>query len=282
MKKVLLFIMMFLVVGCSKATFDDNNGYGGLKDNGAYETEKDLYETIYVELNLLNEQTDEYYLFFVKPGTIGTGGKPTATRDFYGPIKVEDFKAEVNLMEEFGIGYLLEEVDDNKLQIVITTREDFLIRNPLNEEIFIYFEEVGEVITNMMSTQESFTIDIVDKYPDGVLSLPWPEADFVVKLRFKEGITPRHSYGVRIRELDEKTTSGYGVLAFGSPLSNVNNYYNAVFYKENLSNYRGVIEIEGEQPNIVQYEEYPLVVAFDGDGLPIEDNFVEVTIIEGE
>lgn len=278
MKKIIvMLIFSFLLVGCS--------GNNGTDSGGSVVNESEIsgvYDKIYIDVDLQNEQSDEYYLFFVKPGTIGVNGKSTSLADFYGPIEIEDFKAEVELIYNTGVNNLLDELNEKKLQLVITTREDFLIRNPLNEETYIYFEEDEELFSNYLATQEKFEVPIADKYPDGVLSLPWPDADFVVKLRFKEGITPRSSYGVRIREFSDRTTSGLGLLIKGAPLSNESNYYNAVFYSENLKGFAGVLEIEGKQPNTVMYEGYPLTLKFDENGKHLGEDVIEVVIIEGE
>ncbi len=285
---ILIAMLVFSVAGCSGDTATDNkeggeNDFGS--ETGESQTEENkngLYEKIYVDVDLQNDQSDEYYLFFVKPGTVGTNGDATSLANFFGPIEIENFKTEVEFMYNTGVNNLLDELDEKKLQLVITTREDHLIRNPLNEETFIYFEKDEELFSNYLPTQEKFEMPIVDKYPDGVLSLPWPDADFVIKLRFKEGITPRSSYGVRIREFSDSTSSGLGLFAPGSPLSNRGNYYNAVFYSENMKGFAGVLEIEGQQPNTVMYEGQPLTIKFDEDGKPIGDDVIEVVITEGE
>lgn len=279
MRKIIALLLLMLILGgcsCSNSNYDSEGGNVEASDG-------DLHSKVFVDLNLLNEQTDEYYLFLVKPGTIGQDGAATRIFDFKGPIEVENFEAEIDLEDySLGIELLLEELEEKKLQLVVTTREDFLIRNPLNEETFIYFEEVGEVFKTHKATQGNFEIDIIDKYPDGVLSLPFPDADFVVKLKFKEGITPRSSYGVRIREFSDRTDSGLGLLVKGSPLSNEGNYYNAVFYSEYLKGFAGVLEIEGQQPQTVRYEGEPLTLRFDEEGQHIGDDVIEVYIIEGE
>ena len=272
MKKMVLGLIIFMLAGCG--------GGGGNQELKDVSDDNQLYEKVYVDINLQNEQTDEYYLFLVKPGKIGTDGAPTSTNDFYGPIAVEDFQAKIEVVYNSGIERLLEAIDEDYLQLVVTTREDFLIRNPLNEEVLIYFD--GEDWRSPLATEEKFVIDIVDKYPDGVISLPWPEADFVVKLNFKEGITPRHSYSVCLRQVDLTRPGGITVLCLGAPLSNESNYYNAVFYSEGLENYIGLIEIIGQQPNRVSYADEPIQVEFDRFGKPIGDSVVEVTIIEGE
>ena len=271
MKKFILLLLILFLVGCSKgSTLEEEN----IVEEGAF-------EKIFIDIDLENEQTDEYYVFLVKPGTLGKDGKATRITDFYGPVEVEDFKAELDLIFNDKVTYLLDELDEKKLQLVITTKEDFLIRNPLNEETFVYFEKKDE-ISGYFSTKEKFDVSIIDKYPDGVLSLPWPEADFVVKLKFKDGITPRHSYGVRIREFSDRTPSGLGLLIKGSPLSNESNYYNAVFYSEYLKGFAGVLEIEGQQPKTVDYEGNPLTLRFDEFGKHIGDDVIEITITEGE
>ena len=295
MKKILILLMVLvlLLAGCSEGNSGDSDSADpkakGKADSGNERTESSnrgengedaLYEKIYIDVDLQNEQTDEYYLFFVKPGTVGTGGDPTESRNFYGPIEIENFKAEVEVAHEAGISNLLDELDENKLQLVITTREDFLIRNPLNQDNFIYFEKDEEMPWADFATKERFTIPIVDKYPDGVLSLAWQDADFVVKLRFKEGVEPRESYLVRIRKLDETTTSGFGAYSVGAPIVRRTQYYNAPFYSENLKGFTGILEIEGEQTHAIMYEEYPLTLRFDEDGKHIGDDVIEVVIIE--
>ncbi len=270
MKKILIIMIMLIIAGCS-------SNEGEVKTEK--KVEKNLYDTIKIDVNLLNEQTDEYYVFLVVPGKIGVDGKATSINDFYGPIEVENFKAEIDLKYNNKVEYLLEELKEKKLQLVITTHEDYLIRNPLNQETFVNFEKgEDEYFKEYFSTQEKFSVDIVDKYPDGVLSLPWPEADFVVKLRFKEGFEPRHSYSVCLRERDETRPTGVTFFCPGSPLSNKSNYYNAVFYSDNFKNYKGQIEIIGEQPKRVNYENEPIFVEFDHQGKPIGDSVVEVII----
>ena len=271
MKKLLIVLIMLLLTGCfAKEKAEEK------KEEKA---EMGSYETISVDVNLLNEQTDEYYLFLVKPGTIGQDGVATSISDFVGPFEIEEFKVELELSKS-NIRKLLDGAAELKLQLVITTREDHLIRNPLNEEMFISFE-ADEFMLNYLSTQENFKIDIVDKYPDGVLSLPFPDADFVIKLKFKDGITPRHSYNVGIREVMASSPTGLGVLRMGAPLSNKGNYYNAVFYSQNMKNYVGVLEIEGEVLQKVSYEGSPLRIEFDENGKPKGNSVIEVIITEG-
>ncbi len=271
MKKGLLILLLLLSTGCFAKE--------KVEEKKESKVEIGLYETIRVDVNLLNEQTDEYYLFLVKPGTIGQDGAATSIYDFVGPFEIEDFKVELELSKS-NIRKLLDGADELKLQLVITTREDHLIRNPLNEEMFISFE-LDEYMLNYLATKQNFKIEIVDKYPDGILSLPFQDADFVVKLKFKEGITPRHSYNVGIREVMASSSTGLGLIRIGAPLSNKGNYYNAVFYSQNMKNYVGVLEIEGEVLQNVSYEGGPLRIEFDENGKPKGDAVIEVIITEG-
>ncbi len=272
MKKLFVLLFLLLMVGCSKSSFEVEL---------EKKVEKNHYKVIKIDINLLNEQTDEYYVFLVKPGQIGKNGAITNTSDSYGPIEVENFKAEIDFSKDSGVEFLLEELIEKKLQLVVTTREDYLIRNPLNEETFVHFEtEEDYYWPKYLATQEKFSVDIMDKYPDGVLSLPWPKADFVVKLKFKEGVEPYNSYSVCLRQIDLTRPSGISMVCLGSPLSNKTNYYNAVFYKESFMNYVGQIEIVKNQTQRVRYENEPIKVQFDREGKPIGNNVVEVLISE--
>ncbi len=112
-----MIVILLLIVGCYSKGTDDNYQ--------EKQVDKSLYDTVRVAINLLNEQTDEYYVFLVAPGKIGTKGAPTSVTDFYGPIEVENFKGEIDLKYNNKIEYLLDELDEKKLQLVVTTHEDY-------------------------------------------------------------------------------------------------------------------------------------------------------------
>ncbi len=258
MKKIFIFLLL-LITGCSSSS--ETNDI-------EKRTEKQLHDEITINLNLLNEQTDDYYLFLVKPGVIKYDLQRPAFSDYYGPIEIEGLKKTLTISEHLGIEYLLEELDEKKLQIAITTREDYLLRNPLNEEVFINFEEETNFMTFFRATANKFNIDITDKYPDGVNSLSFPSAQLAIKLVFAEGVEPVNSYIARIREFSDYTSSGLGMYAPGSPLINKQNYYNAAFLGDNFKNYSGILEIATSDNRRVNYEGEPIKITFDKEGKP--------------
>jgi len=252
-------ILILLITACS-------NGKEAKDDEK--KVEQQLYDEITISLNLLNEQTDNYYLFLVKPGVIKYDLERPNFSDYYGPIEIDGFQKKLTISEHFGIEYLLEVLEEKKLQIAITTREDYLLRNPLNKELFIYFEDEGEFGTYFRSKNETFNIDIEDKYPNGVNSLSFPKAQLAIKLVFDEGIEPANSYSAKIRQFDNKTPSGLGLFAPGTPLINKQNYYNAAFFGDHFINYAGILEISTSDNRRVRYEGEPITISFNEEGIP--------------
>lgn len=260
MKKI-LFLFIFLFTACTSSSSETNN-FENVDSN-------ELYSEVTINVNLLNEQTDDYYLFFVKPDVIKYDLTRPKFSDYYGPIEIDGFSVTLDLTEHRGIEMLLEVLDEKKLQVAITTREDYLLRNPLNEETFIYFEENETYqFPKYKSKTEVIKVDIVDKYPDGINSLAFPDAKLAIKLIFAEGVEPTTSYIARIREFSSTSSTGLGIYAPGSPLINKQNYYNAAFSGDHFKGYSGVLEIVDSNNRRVRYEGEPVTIHFDENGVP--------------
>ncbi len=268
--KKLLIILLVLITACS-----NKNGTGDIEKKD----ENQLHDDIVINLNLLNEQTDDYYLFFVKPEVIKYDLKTPSFSDYYGPIEINGFQKKIKISEHVGLDILLEVLEEKKLQIAITTREDYLLRNPLNEETFIYFDSEEDFFNIFKATEKIYNIDITDKYPDGVNSLAFPTYPLAIKLIFDEGVEIVNSYSARIRQFDNKTPSGLGMYAPGSPLINKQNYYNAAFSGDHFKNYSGILEISTFDNRRVSYEGEPIKITFDEDGLP-ENSRMTIKILD--
>lgn len=172
--------------------------------------------------------------------------------------------------------------DKNKLEMFVVTKEDIYIRNPLNEKTIVEFipNEEGEMYIDpaYYSKEKEIEVPFIDKYPEGVLSLTFQDATFVIKLEFN-GEPPKKSYEVSIFWNDPTKPNGIGIVRVGR-ISRSFQYWDTPFFKtDNLASKTGTIVINDFDTNKnVDYDGYPKVVSFDKDGNPIGDKIVKVKL----
>lgn len=265
MKVKLLFLflgIMILLTGCSESSTEK-----AVKTDGEY-------ESLTIKLNVRNKEAkaDSYLVFILNEGTKETEpGKATQTS----LQKIETNskgEAVISLSYNFNLesGLKKSEKDRTKLEIIVTTKEDIYMRNPLNEKTLIEFVKNYDEETMYefpyLSVIENKTIDIVDKYPDGVISLSFPDATFVIKLEFEEGFTPLSSYLVSIHKPDPRSKDGIGIVRIGR-LDRKFQYWETPFFKtDKLEEWNGYIIIEDTDDKRIIYKDYPKFVEFDKNG----------------
>lgn len=184
------------------------------------------------------------------------------------------------------LAYYLESKDNKKpgyLEVFVTTKEDKYIRNPLNEKIELKFfkNDTDEPYPEIpyYSTISNITVPFTDKYPDGVISLTFQDADFVIKFEFEEGFEPQNSYETFIFWNDPNQPSGIGIVNVGR-INREFQYWDTPFYKkDNLASKTGTIIVKDFNTNKqINYKEYPKVVSFDKDGNCVQGDIVKITI----
>lgn len=76
----------------------------------------------------------------------------------------------------------------------VVTKEDIYIQNPLNKKTIVEFipNETDEPYLDYTyySKEKEIEVSVTDKYPEGVLSLTFQDAIFVIKLEF-DGEPPK-------------------------------------------------------------------------------------------
>lgn len=264
--------------GCSDSTT-------GSQDNGPEPPDGMAgFPEIVINTEVINKDAaDTYLVYLVDPDRYGGLGEATSSGSYSGPYETNDEgTAIIDLSVNTELNHLLDELSQKRLKVVVATVEDFNIYNALNEETYIDFiENTGDgessYIYKYFSETGELDLELVDAYPDGVISLPFPDAFFVIKLEFAEGVTPRNAYQVHLRNPD----TGIGPSA---PLTRQRAYYNTPYYEDNRDSFRNssfeIFVIV--QPDHISYEERPLFLQFDGDGncLQGENNVVTITINE--
>lgn len=232
-------------------------------DSDESKTEK-LYPNLNLKLDIQNpDDRHEKYLVFLLPtgtrntekGAIGFPRGGYASRPF---VTDENDEVSIDISDKRKYeGFI--EGEQNKqpgsFEVFITTEEDFYLRNPLNETTIIKVEEVDKFSYGVK--EQSYTIPIVDKYPDGVLSLTFPDATFVIKLQFAEGVERRSSYTVGISKAENPS------YVLGRLCRNTQYYDTPFFVEDELDSWSGRIVIYGEGYNDeISYAEYPMDVTF--------------------
>lgn len=282
MKKVIVILaVVILLVGCGNKAIEKN-------DTVNKDVEKTKSRTLVIETELTNpEAKDDKYLVFLLPEGIKETEPGQATQSGYvGPYETDsNGKADIPIESNSSLKYVLDKLDESnlKLQVIVTTTEDIYMRNPLNKETFIKFtkneNKDEEYSCPYFSNQAVVKIKITDKYPDGVYSLTFPDASFVIKLNFKDGYVPKNSFTVAIVKNDPKSIDGLGMYRL-APVSREFQYWDTPFFKEdNLSKWNGTIIVEHFETNErIMYDEYPKQLTFDENGKCNQGNIVNITI----
>lgn len=280
-KKALLILLSgLLLTGCN---------------NNIKEQEKEItkYESLTIKTQITNEDSkDSSYLVYLMPvGLLNREDGYANQSGYYGPFET-DSNGEVIIDMEYNydIAYYLDSSDNEKenyLEVLITTKEDKYIRNPLNaytEVKFIsnYIEGEYNEFPYYLSI-EQLVVPFKDKYPDGVLSLTFQDADFVIKFEFEEGYKPTNSYETFIFWNDPSMPDGIGIVNVGR-INREFQYWDTPFYKkDNLASKTGTIIVRDFNTNQrINYIGYPKTVSFDKDGNCIQGDIVKIIIPKPE
>ena len=276
--KWILFIGL-IISGCSDSTT------GSLDEDNGQEPPDGMagFPEIVINTEVINkEAADTYLVYLVDPDRYGGLGEATLPRAYAGPFETNS-SGTVIIDLEFNsqVSHFLDELAEKRIKVVVATVEDFNLFNSLNEETYIEFVENPDEDTifqyRYLSKTRELDLELVDAYPEGVISIAWPEAYFVIKLEFAEDVSPHSAYQVRLRNPD----TGMGPAA---PLTRRSRYYNTPYYEDSRDHFRNSsFEVQViYQPDRISYEEEPLFLQFDGDGncLQGENNVVTITINE--
>ena len=284
LKKTILILFLILFVGCSS----DNENTTTKKENN-----DETYSSITIKTNLTNpESKDDYYLVYLLPIGVKETEPGKATQSgWYGPFETdENGEVVIDLENNRDIQFYLDDDDEtddaNKLQVIVATKEDKYLRNPLNEETFIEFIliENGDEWSKMYESKtDEISIDITDEYPDGVYSLTFPDATFVIKLEFEEGYEVGKSFEVSIHKYDEDSENNIGIYRLGR-ISRLFQYYDTPFFEEDsLKDWSGTIVVRSyDTDEIVEYEGYPKTVSFTEEGKCEQGDIVTIKLINLE
>lgn len=283
MFKKIIFIFLFILMfsGCSNNELESNN------ENAI------KYEQLVIKTQITNEESkdDSYMVYLMPVGLLNREAGYANQSGYYGPFET-DSNGEVIIDMEYNydLAYYLDSDDnekENSLEVLITTKEDKYIRNPLNGYTEVEFikndtdEEYPSI--SYYSSIEELVIPFTDKYPDGVLSLTFQDADFVIKFEFEEGYKPTNSYETFIFWNDPSMPDGIGIVNVGR-INREFQYWDTPFYKEdNLASKTGTIIVRDFNTNQrINYVEYPKTVSFDKDGNCIEGDILRITIPKPE
>lgn len=271
-----LFIML-LLTGCSNSSNNISDKKNVDKGN--------QYEKINIKLENAKENSS-YLIFFMKPGDRNETKGAANQSGYYGPFETnEDNELIIDLLYNFDLNYLISKTKDLKLQLYVTTKEDKYIRNPLNDNVYVQFLKNEDENTNVeyeyYSSIKDLNVEINDSYPNGVYSLTFQDATFVIKLNFKDGLTPDSAYLVSIYRPSEVGKNDIGIVRNGRIARNFQ-YWDTPFYKsDNLSAWNGTIIVEDFETNKrLNYEEFPKRVTFDSNGKCEEGNIINITLTE--
>ena len=278
-KLLVLFILLLIISGC---------GSNDVNNNIKTENQEVKNDKLVIKTSVTNkEEKGDYLIYFMHVGERNEeAGK--ANQSAFGPFEIDEngeytldlkfnYNNDVGTYLNSGEGY-----EKDKLEMFIVTREDIYIRNPLNEKTIVEFtpndskEDYPDPA--YYSKKSEIEVPFTDKYPDGVLSLTFQDATFVIKLGFNNEI-PKKSYEVSIFWNDPSKPNGIGIIRIGR-ISREFQYWDTPFYKtDNLASKTGTIIINDFDTNkTVDYEGYPKTVSFDKDGNPVGDKIVNIKL----
>ena len=282
MKKIIsLLLITFLMSGCG-----NTNPINNEKENV---NNDEKFEKLIIKTEITNKEAKQSsYLVFLSPIGLRKEEPGEANQSgYYGPFETnENGEVEIEMSYNRDLQYYLESNDNKKpgyLEVFVTTKEDKYIRNPLNKKTEIKFikNDTDEPYPEIpyYSSIENITIPFTDKYPDGVLSLTFQDADFVIKFEFEEGFKPTNSYETFIFWNDPSMPNGIGIVNVGR-INREFQYWDTPFYKkDNLASKTGTIIVKDFNTNKnIEYVGYPKIVSFDKDGNCNQGDIVKITI----
>lgn len=277
MKKLLFATLIALALtACSKGDTPDN----GALIEPPQSTEKDFSETrIDLDIVVKNENARGYNLYLMAPGVYIPNPDPEDRihpHEYIGPFEFEN--GSYNLLNTFEISSYLKQKNTDKLEVFVAAKEDLFILNPLNEQIFLEFEQDETSFNGYFMKTNHINLPIKDQFPDGVASIIYPDADFIVKLDFDILGDNQETYVVGIDfDPNPSIISGVSAVVHG------HTYFEAPFYHEmdDLANHTGTIYVQYiGATELLNYDNSPIVVTFDEKGQPAGDNLITISVQE--
>lgn len=279
-----LSIMLSLMLLTSCASTPKTNQSSSGNNNQDQSNSEEGSNTLSIKLNLTNPEAkkDSYMIYFVVPGQkVTVPGEATQSGK---SIPFETNQDGTLLIDFEENSYYLsnlvqseESTKPNSLELYVTTKEDIYIRNPLNAPTVIDFivkePGEGEIFEKIFFKQSELSLDITDKYPDGVLSLTFQDAVFVLKLKFKEA--PTNSFEV---SLFLPNDNGDGISANRTGrVSRDFQYWDTPFFAGEIkAGKRAVVINHFETNEVINYEGYPLWLEFREDGTCVQGDIIEI------
>ena len=282
MRKFLaLFLALILIAGCSTNTPNPNG-----KDDPKDPAKEELFSkfTISLDVNNSDATSEEYYVYLMKPSfKESEPGKQTQS-GFYGPLLTQDKQVEIDMEFNFDLNWYIEDAasTNEELYLYVTTIEDYYLINPLNTPTVVKFIENKDEDTSSLyhygTKNDQLSVSITDKYPDGVISLPFPDATFVIKLEF-ESEPSKKTYEVSIHKPNPDAQDGIGIYRNGR-LSREFQYWDTPFFSsDSLKDWSGYIVVTDYDTNArVNYEGYPKFVEFDENGKCVEGDVIRILV----
>lgn len=281
-KFFVILALIFIITGCGSNNDKENDKNKNVEGN----TEKN--DKLIIKTKVSNKtEKGNYLIYFMHVGERNEK-KGEANQSAFGPFETDEngeYVLDLNYNFDHNVGSYLKSGNNkeaDKLELFIVTKEDKYIRNPLNKKTIVEFikNDSKEEYPNpeFFSKEREIEVPFIDKYPDGVISLTFQDAIFVIKLEF-EGEIPKKSYEVSIFWNDPSVPSGIGIVRIGR-ISREFQYWDTPFFKEDkLASKTGTIIIKDFDTNeTVNYDGYPKKVSFDKDGNPIGDKIVKLRI----
>ncbi|MBV1709960.1 MAG: hypothetical protein KMY54_08885 [Erysipelothrix sp.] len=275
MRKFIVILLVMFLAGCASS-----NG----KDKDPVDEKKELLSAFTIDLSVSGEVSDgeEYLVYLMRPGVLESEPGKATQGGFYGPFETVSRKVVIDTDFNWDLDWFIEDAASNneKLHIYVTTKEDIYLRNPLNDPVVIEFVENKDEETNMNVKygvyKESHQVNVIDAFPEGILSLTFPDATFVIRLIFD---TPpsESSFEVSIHRPDANATDGISPVRAGR-LARASQYWDTPFFEsDRLDTWSGYIVIRDYHTNaVILYEGYPKKVEFDKNGKCLEADIIEI------
>lgn len=282
-KIIIMFALIILLTGCGSNVAKDN--VDNKNHNGNQNGKND---SLVIKTKVTNKkEKGGYLIYFMRLGE--RNEEPGfANQSAFGPFETDEngeyvldlnynVYKDVSSYIKAGIGK-----DKEKLEMFIVTKEDIYIRNPLNKKTIVefVFNEKGEDYSEPLyySKEKEIEVSFTDKYPDGVLSLTFQDAEFVIKLEFDKE-PPNKAYEVSIFWNDPTKPGGIGIVRDGA-ISRPFQYWDTPFTNiaKNAGRTGTIVIKDFSTDASVDYEGNPKTVSFDKDGNPVGDKILKVKI----
>lgn len=280
MKKIIIVLFVLMLAACSAGTPKTEND----------DTPKPgKFTTLSIQTELTNaaEKDDFYNVYLLAPGVKKTEpGQATQSGMMIGPFATAaQGKIDFDLEDSFDLNWFLDGIDGDvkKLEVYVVTAADIYLRNPLNKMTTVEFAINNDAKTKdnykYTTPLETVKISITDKYPEGVLSLAFPDATFVIKLAFPEGMVPKSSYEVSIHRPSSTAPDGIGMIRIGRVDRKFQDWDTPFFKDDKLETWSGTIVVTDFDTNArIMYEGYPKRITFDANGKCTEGDIITVTL----